>query len=620
MADNLSAVIDAIKEEGRKTQVVINADGEDTREVLVTGIQFTLESMADKLVEQFENSYKLMDENLKDQARKERLKGGVTPVKQKDDSVISGAKQYGAEVVEGANTFIGLFGSMSGLLTAFSALAAAGLGFRGNEGMYGKALSTFVTEKTQQLKNNILKNVFGLTEAEDGTRVKAGTGTSMVERVTKYFDDLKLSFYSSVGLGVDGKPVVKTSDTVKTAYKWTNIISDSFAKITSSLADVARPFETVAGSLADFFSGAGSKLWSYIKPLGESAGTFVSKIASILKPLGLVFSAWEAVTAWQETEGSFYDKTVAAIGAFIGDFFGAFFDLVKGAASWALESLGFDKAAAWLDSFSFEETISDSITGLGQWIKTAFTDPSLALEQAISSIFGTGGFVNWITDMISGVGDWILKKIGWREEDAPPLDIWGSVASMWESAKAYVVEKFLEFSSFVQGIPDAIRFSAEEMWIELGAKLKKGFLAFGGWLAGIPDRIKLIGLETLKSIPVVGRAVSDEDIAAARAAVESNTAINDQVLASIDTETQRQLTELRANMADAEAVRLAQLDLVKEQALRPQTQPVIVNNIDQSNRSINTQVGGTTAASVAVGGGGASSLSNGIPASPSIGG
>jgi hypothetical protein len=170
-------------------------------------------------------------------------------------------------------------------------------------------------------------------------------------------------------------------------------------------------------------------------------GKFARFALRILKPIGFLFSAYDGVMAFMNTEGSFLDKFVAGIGAFIGDFVGAPLDLLKSIVAWALEKLGFKEAATWLQSWSFETIINDLIGGIYglvqgavKWVEELFTDPG----KALSDLFWA--YIKLTSGVYKTIGEWIyniaVKPLWtWFENTFPDLSAWISTA--WNDALGY---------------------------------------------------------------------------------------------------------------------------------------------------------------------------------------
>ena len=137
-------------------------------------------------------------------------------------------------------------------------------------------------------------------------------------------------------------------------------------------------------------------------------------------------SIFDGVSAYQSEEGSQYDKITAGISATIGDFLGAPLDLIKNLGAWVLGKFGFDETADAIRDFNIEESITNLLNGIFdfpakaiEWIKTLFTDPTAALGELWTGLVGEGGMLDILFTPLRLAIDWITKKLGWREEDAP---------------------------------------------------------------------------------------------------------------------------------------------------------------------------------------------------------
>lgn len=347
-------------------------------------------------------------------------------------------------------------------------------------------------------------------------------------------------------------------------------------KITNGVSKILAPLKSMGDFLTGFLSGSGvtgstSRTIKFLGEVGDNIGAFASTVGKILKPIGFLFSAYDAVMAFMNTEGDLYDKFIAGIGGFIGDFVGAPLDLLKSIVGWATSKLGFENVTEFLESFSFETLINDIINGVfGMlksavvWVGTLFTDPTTALTDLWNSYYGEGGLVDMLFTPVSMAIDWVTKKFGWREEDAPPFDLYATITGFVGSVMAWagekldnisntLSEKFDEFTDYITTIPDRIKFAAEGMFIEVASRLEKGFIMFGDWIASIPARIKLLALSAINSalseLPEWAQIVSAEDVAAAQAAVNARSAGSDKKLEELDKRTQEKRLDLESRMS-----------------------------------------------------------------------
>lgn len=400
-----------------------------------------------------------------------------------------------------------LFAELLGIPTGILAAAAAlGLAFAGLRGWEVTAIK-------------YVKNALG------------GIGDSIVNGVK----NIKTSILTAFGLDVDGKPL---PNSVLDSITKNPIIQ----KLTNGLSKILTPFKMMGDYITGLFSGGGgdaktSKAVKFLGEIGENIGTFAKTVGKILKPIGILFSAFDGVTAFMNTEGDIFDKLSAGIGAFLGDFIGAPLDLLKSVVAWGMSKLGFENAAEGLESFSFETLIGDIVNsiygmvrGAVEWVGTLFSDPVEALTQLWNSYYGEGGIADLLFTPVSMAIDWITKKFGWREEDAPPFNlrdfiantltsIYDTIKTKFDALSETLSTGFGTFVDYLSSIPDRIKFSAEEMFIDVAAKLVKGFISFGDWLASIPARLKLMALQTIQSVPGGSWLVSDETIAETQKAV-----------------------------------------------------------------------------------------------------
>jgi len=630
MADNFKALIESLKADNQDTREELRDTSNEQVESINT-LHKSLLSMSQKQLDALESSFNLMQEDMRDRAREERLRGGVNPAESTSTRDGGIGFNIGKDFVEGTSVFFAGLGSLGGIMASFGALAGTIAGLTGYEGQMLKGIKT----KTTELGNAIMKSLFGekIALPDGGEAREGGLIKRMSDAVDALAESARQRFYKAVGLGVDGKPVVRTSDTVKAIYNLPKTIDDLIStsitrideffaplktriaeietsfknfttKITTSLDNALTPVKNLStkldemltpvkdlstkvtafftegagatvtrtakslftgtldtglswmgkllgwmGDLATgvggFFAGAGAGVFEKIKPIFESDGAIgklLGNIGKILKPLGFIFAAADAITAFDETEGSIARKFTAGVGAFVGDFVGGLLDLIKDIGSWALGKLGFKGAEEKLDSFSFEQLIND------------FT---LKAYDYVAGVLETvGGFLSNLPDQIST-----------------------SVQSFWTNLKADFEINMLKVKDFFIGLPDRLLASIVNMLgkasITIPDNAVTDFLGIAG--AGF----SLIGQDTID---------------AANAAVRN--AQNNQA----------------AEIAAINDRRQAQLLAIEERAKQVQAQqPIVVNNVDNSNRSVNTTVGGDSNTAVAVGGS-SNSLSNGIPA------
>lgn len=324
------------------------------------------------------------------------------------------------------------------LLPALMALPAAIAGMRGWEipvvsklmRKLGDALSarfTSLASGIDDITRTLLKR-FGI-DPTTGRMLRDAKGRftgkelkSTATMISEAFDSLSTNILKSVGL----------DDSTK--------IGKTVRSVGGALSKIFGPLVSMGTAVGGWMAGAGAKLLGFldgvmgISATGANIGKFASFAGKILKPLGFLFSAYEGVMAFMNTEGTIFDKFVAGIGAFIGDFVGAPLDLLKSIVSWALGKLGFENAATFLESFSFETIINDLIGGIGamvtkavDWVKLLFTDPGQALSDLFWGYVGAYETVaGWLYDLT------IRPLVDWFTNTFPDLS--AAISAMWEEA------------------------------------------------------------------------------------------------------------------------------------------------------------------------------------------
>ncbi len=240
---------------------------------------------------------------------------------------------------------------------------------------------------------------------------KIGFGQQMLNRVNLFKQNLLAGF----GLGVDGKP---TAGIQGPDGKFQKKELSLAAKATQAMGKILGPIKSFVTGITDFIGGAGRGLFKFIETYimpGVKAGVAASGgavaavaklMGKVLLPLGILFSAFDAFKAWQETDGTFGEKFTAASFAFLGDFIGAPIDLLKSGVSWIFKKIFGDEnfISEFLDSFSIEEAIK-------------------GIPQAIMKVFdGVMAFfrdpVGVATDVFTKIKDMIVDSFMWLVQKA----------------------------------------------------------------------------------------------------------------------------------------------------------------------------------------------------------
>jgi hypothetical protein len=148
----------------------------------------------------------------------------------------------------------------------------------------------------------------------------------------------------------------------KNGFKY---IGDTF----NSAVKLVRAFSKLnfVSSITEFF-GQISKFGKYFAKIGM-------RFARIFEPLAIIIGVFTTIS--KTIEGYKTKGIVGGIGGFlkgvVGSIILGFFDLVKDISAWVIGLFGFDKAKAFLNSFSFEKMYDDMIDKIVDSVNNLFT-------------------------------------------------------------------------------------------------------------------------------------------------------------------------------------------------------------------------------------------------------
>jgi hypothetical protein len=338
----------------------------------------------------------------------------------------------------------------------------------------------------------------------------------------------------------------------------------------------------VSTGIADFIKGTGSGLFKFLDPFISGAKGFAKLFSKILWPVGVIMSLFESVTAYQETDGSKFDKFKAGFGTFFADFIGAPLDLLKSGMVWILKNLlGLESdedgkikpgqgltgdALAIIQNFSFKDTIKnliDGIFGIGEaafkWFGDLFSGEK-SIGESMSILWkawlgAAADIASWVWNKaIAPITEWFASKLG-IDLDLPELNIKEMVGNTYERIKNNFLNSMENLAIWFMTMPKKIGLALEEEWVYAVAKLKQGFVKFGDWISGLPDSIFLGSLQKLKdTVPDwASKALGlDSSIENAQARVDARGSGTAAAMERIDYDTARQLGDINQRRQDLE--------------------------------------------------------------------
>ncbi|MEK9696006.1 MAG: hypothetical protein VW270_09585, partial [Candidatus Poseidoniales archaeon] len=283
----------------------------------------------------------------------------------------------------------GLLG-LAGILVAFAGALA---GLRGTEAKVIKGLGRSI--------NSAIKRGTSFLRAN----------TTVLESISNAYKNLRVSVLKIFGLTPGG--LIRN-----------NPITGRFEKAPPLTMQIADKLRLLKAKFLGFFGltpdgkintkiipqgGRASMLSIAAKSIGETIGRVTKPIGNMLRTLGRVlrgvpilgqiigffFALFDGIKEAFNTDGPAYKKFTSFLAWFVGDFVGAPLDLLKSILSWAAGKLGLEGVESFLDSFSIEQFIKDSIKKILvmiekviDWFGTLFTDPTEALNQLWQTIVG----------------------------------------------------------------------------------------------------------------------------------------------------------------------------------------------------------------------------------------
>ena len=407
-------------------------------------------------------------------------------------------------------------------------------------------------------------------------------------------------------------------------------VGQVFAAFTRIFDALIEPFRVAITAITDIVTNVRSgtnivtttlgRIGGFLKAIGGVFTGMVRLVGKLFAPIAVIMTAIDTVKGAIQgyADGGIFGAVKGAIDGFFTSLVTVPLDLIKDLVAWVLGKLGFDESSEALKSFSFTELFKSMTSGIFNflsdfvdWVKLIFSDPVAALKQYWSGLVGEGGVLDILWTPISLVIDWVTKKFGWRDEDAPTFNLLSYIKDVWNNVKNTVVEKFQSLADFVTTIPDRVKLFAEGMFINVSEKLKIGFTTLGAWISSIPARIKLLALNAIRSatsgLPEWAQIVSEEDVTAAAESVNAR----DRDLDNSITDIRREAALARRNLL----ARQDQFDRIQNAASNAAAPTVIIQggpvstNIQQSNRS-----GGSVQQNNISGG--SSDLDYGLPSGP----
>ena len=420
---------------------------------------------------------------------------------------------------------------------------------------------------------------------------------------------------------IGDNPEFKTAlETIRTV--WNDNIVPTFNRIKDAVTDLMETegVQSAITKVSDWFERLRINIQDFV---GETLQAVALRIGSVFEGINQILDGDFSGGIWTILEGvissitSIFDSAVTNFLEIFGVDFGedgSFLNFVTSKWNETMSRVTefwngmIENIKTGFSAFvNFFDPLVDSVSAAIRWAQTLFSNPTEALSQLWSGLVGEGGLVDMVWYPVNLAIDWITKKLGWREEDAPTFSIMGFFGDVFNTIK----EKFIAFGNYISGIPDRIALEAKGMWIDLKEKLQTGFLNLAEWLSNIPNKMLAMVMNLLGAVqftvpgwvPRIGgnvlRLIDQESVNTANAAAN---------------EVNPAFAEKRAEISSNASIARQQLansyiNRLEKNALTGNTTTVVVAPTDNSQTNI-SNTGGSSSSTAVIAGGSRSDLDN----------
>jgi hypothetical protein len=426
-----------------------------------------------------------------------------------------------------------LLSTINGIALGIAGVVAAFAGIRGWEldaikniesigkrlkGLFPGAIATKIGDAMDLLRVSVAK-FFGIDPMNgkllaNGSRVgpkgflpKVAYAKGFTQIIGEAFDLFRSSILTKFGIDpATGKMLALTGDSAKDATPIARVIG----RLGIQLRSLFKPVRAMASALGGFFKGDTFKGIS--KFVGAGGKLILAVFKKVFYPIGLVFSAFDGIKAFMDSDAqTIIGKLGDGVGAFVGDFIGAPFDLLKSGINWVFDkvfgvtrdengNVTSEGWASWastkMSEFSFEKTIGSIIAAPFKvieaawlWMKDLFADPVGTIKKSWETL--TGAFTNFGTFIYDSVlkpaWDWVSGIFSWtKPEDSEDSEGWGVsklVKDVFQNVKTFLSDLFTFDSSKIT-LAD-IAGKAVDIYMIVPNLVLKAVTGIGSWLAGL---------------------------------------------------------------------------------------------------------------------------------------
>jgi len=370
-------------------------------------------------------------------------------------------------------TIAGIFKSLSTgiLVVSAGAVAFAGL---------AAGLGGWEIKAIEQIKKGLSgPEGLGAKIAEGFTNMRTAINTAVTNKLTS----IRTGFLSMLGFNADGTPKsgmeFGPDGKLKLKSGPTNI-GQATRTLTFQIGRVVRIISGIGAGIGAWF---GTKIGGTVSKFARGfilgpGGKFIGLISKIMWPLTIILGAYDLITGFIETEGNFWDKSEGGLKKMIRNMLGIPLDLIKMGITWIMKKIfpgqvdettgefkdtGLGRYLSMFEDFSIAEKIDNMIGFIFdvprkaiEWVKTLFSDPKEALTQLWTRFLptlgeGIGGLMDIMFLPVRLAIDWVSRKFGFRDEDAPVF-----------SFKTFIRESFDKVTEWFRTVPKRLGLAIEE--------------------------------------------------------------------------------------------------------------------------------------------------------------
>ena len=383
-------------------------------------------------------------------------------------------------------TISGIFGSLS---TGIAVISAGAVSFA----TLSAGLGGWEIKAIERIRTG-LSGPEGLgTKIADGfTNIRTAINTAVTNKLTS----IRTGFLSALGFNADGTPKSGMEFDAKGNLKLKSGPT-SISQATRTLTfQVGRVVNIIAGIGAGIGAWFGTKIGGTVSKFARGfilgpGGKFIRLISKILWPLTVILGAYDLVTGFIETEGNIFDKTEGGLKKMIKNMLGIPLDLIKKGIVWVMKKIfpgqvdeetgefkgtGLGRYLGMFEDFSIAEKIDNMIGFIFdvprnaiEWIGTLFTDPKEALTQLWTRYLptlgeGIGSLMDIMFLPVRLAIDWVSRKFGFRDEDAPVF-----------SFRTFIRESFDKVKEFFTDVPERLGLAIERWFADVQFSMSKNF-------------------------------------------------------------------------------------------------------------------------------------------------